>query len=344
MVLKKFLVIPILLFIFLVSFALGILIWWRDASKPISSEATKVRFVIPRGRSVTQVANSLYEEKLIKSSLAFKFYVQLTGKTNKVQAGEFQLSANLTIPQIVDELSKGPREVWVTIPEGLRREEIVFRFIEGLEIKKEGQELFLEEFMRETESKEGFLFPDTYLFPPDASASAVVKVLTQTFDRKISGDLRIKIDKNQYSLNELVTMASIIERETITDEERPVVAGVLFNRLAEGMPLQADATVQYIIGSKRCGNGNNIKSKDGKCDWWSPPTISELEVVSPYNTYKVSGLPPFPIANPGLSSLKAAIDPAETDYYYYIHDPNGEIHFAKTLDEHNANVRNYLRK
>src|SRR3990172_2313187 len=337
MKLKKLLIFPILIVVFFLFFALGIFLWWKVASKPVTSVASEVRFVIPRGRSVSQVATSLHKEGLIRSPLAFKFYVQLTGKTKNVQAGEFQLSAHFSVPEIVTELSKGPLELWVTIPEGLRREEIVGRFVEKLEMKEPFASQFRQEFLSTTDRKEGFLFPDTYLFPRDASASAVVKVMTQTFDKKVDGDMEKAIAESVYSLEEIVTLASIVKRETKTDGERPIVAGILLNRISIGMGLQADATVQYAVANENCKlDVQNCSS------WWPVPTLDDLQIDSPFNTYKYSGLPPAPIANPGESSLKAAVFPEETEYLYYIHDPEGTIHYAKTLSEHNANVSKYL--
>ncbi len=335
---KKLLIIPVLFFVFFLFFALGIFFWWKENSKPVTSVSKEVRFVIPRGRSASQVASSLYKEGLIRNPLAFKFYVQVTGKTKNVQAGQFRLSPNLSVPEIVDELSKGPLELWVTIPEGLRREEVVTRFVGSLEMQGAAATQFRQDFMNASDAKEGFLFPDTYLFPPDASASAVVKVMTLTFDKKIDEEMEKAIEESDYSLGEIVTIASIVERETKTDVERPIVAGILLNRLNIGMGLQADATVQYVVGEENC------EMKIENCSsWWPVLTLNDLEIDSPYNTYKYTGLPPTPIANPGTSSLKAAVFPEETDYLYYIHDSEGTIHYAKTLSEHNANVRKYLR-
>ncbi len=228
-------------------------------------------------------------------------------------------------------------ELWVTVPEGLRREEIAERFIQSLE--KQGQEasVFRDEFLRESEGLEGYLFPDTYLFPRDAKASSIVSVMKNTFDKKIA-----EIGKNYpsgYGLDEVVILASLIEREAITDEERPVVAGILYNRLDNDWPLQVDAAVQYGIASVKC------TALSIKCDSWWPKSLTkdDLEINSPYNTYKYQGIPPAPISNPGLESLKAAANPEKNDYFFYIH-AEGKIYYARTLEEHNANIRKYLNK
>jgi UPF0755 protein len=172
---------------------------------------------------------------------------------------------------------------------------------------------------------EGYLFPDTYLFPLDVSATAVVAKMTDTFTSKTLG---LSPQGPNLTYAETVTLASILERETKTDAERPIVAGILVNRLNARMPLQVDASVQYAIGTPK--------------DWWPILALTDLKINSPYNTYKFAGLPPAPIANPGLSSLKAAFAPTANDYWYYIHDSSGQIHYAKTLSEHSANVAKFL--
>ena len=314
--------------------------FWLNANlKPASEDQIEVELVIPKGKSATQIAFALKEKGLIRNPLAFKFYIQLTGRTKDIQAGEFLLSPNLSVSKLIDELSKGPVELWVTIPEGLRREEIVEKFIQGLQKQDTNANTFRQEFLSESSDLEGFLFPDTYLFPREASASMVVKKMKTTFDVKIV-PLKENILKNDSTsdlkLKEIVILASIIERETKTEEERPVVSGILYNRMRIGMALQADATVQYALGTQRCSQ------KVTDCDWWTSPTKQDLEIDSPFNTYKHTGLPPGPIANPGISSLRAAVSPDDNDYLYYLHDSNGNIHYARSLEEHNANVQKYL--
>lgn len=303
--------------------------WYFSQTAPPSTSREEKRFVITKGSSATKIAKDLEEAGLIKSALAFKVYTQLNGISGNIPPGEFSIPQNLNIEQLISHLRKGPTELWVTIPEGLRREEIVEKVIEQLEIKDAAA--FRQEFLSLTEGDEGYLFPDTYLFPKEATAERVVNLLKSTFNAKFT-----YAGKGVLSREEAVILASIIERETITDEERPIVAGVLLNRMDQGWPLQADATAQYALGTARCRGKVD-------CDWWVPPLRANLEVNSPYNTYVINGLPPAPISNPGLSSLNAAANPAETDYMFYIHDRNGKIHFAQTLEQHNQNVQKYLR-
>ncbi|MBN1169357.1 endolytic transglycosylase MltG [Candidatus Woesebacteria bacterium] len=335
---KLFFLIVFLSFVAVVLFT-GI-VWWRRNISPVSENEEVVSFLIPKGRSAMQVANALYEKDLIRSPLAFKIYVQISGKSKNINSGEFRLSKDMSLSQVIEALGKGPLELWVTVPEGLRREEILDKFIEALQMDNEKKRSFAAEFMNVSEGKEGYLFPDTYLFPRDASAKLVIDKMFSVFDSKIDQQMKDQIEDSQYDLDDHVIMASIIERETKTDEERPIVAGILWKRLeTEGWLIQADATTQYEIGS------NNCEGKELNCDsWWPVLTRQDLEILSPYNTYMVDGLPPTPIANPGLGSLKAAIFPQRSDYWFYIHDPEGNIHYAKSISQHNENIRQYLGK
>ena len=337
---RKFLF-PIITLLILSLLAIGSFSWWGTNSGAVSSAEKPLRFIIPKGRSATQIGDSLFGAGLIKSPLAFKVYVQVTGKAEKIQAGEFTLSPHLSLVEVVVRLTSGPEELWVTIPEGLRREEIVERFVSNLEMSEKQASVFREQFLSESISQEGYLFPDTYLFPRDASASVVVDKMGKTHDSEMIQFNTALIDERAaggLDNKGITTLASIIERETKTEEERPFVAGILFNRLEIGMALQVDATVQYAVASENC------KAKITDCDWWPVLTKQDLEIDSPYNSYKFTGLPPAPIANPGVSSIRAVIHPEDSDYLYYIHDSEGSIHYAETLFEHNQNIRQYLRK
>lgn len=329
---KKYLTLIILFVLLLIGFSVY---WWSSSTKAPSDSESKVRFVIVQGRGASQIANELYKSGLIKSPLAFKFYVQLTGRASKISAGEFEIGQNLSMYEVIQELSGGPLELWVTIPEGLRKEEVVERFITGLEISTDSAEKFRTDFLNN--AKEGYMFPETYLFPRDVSGIVVASRMMELFEDKVV-NINSEIEKSDLSLQEIVTLASIVERETKTNEERPVVAGILMNRLKIGMALQADATAQYAVANVRCFR------KTVKCtNWWIPPTLEDLEINSPYNTYKFPGIPPAPIANPGYSSIAGVVNPTITDYLFYIHDPEGNIHYAKTLAEHNQNISKYLR-
>ena len=333
---KSFIIFGILTIFAIVIF--GAIFWVKSSLDPRSSTENFQSFLVTKGASAETIAQKLESGGFIKSAFAFKLYVQVTGKSRAIGSGEYSISPSMSVPEVLKALTSAPLELWVTIPEGLRREEIAGKFIEGLGKKDEDASTFRTEFLSESDGKEGFLFPDTYLFPREVSASVVVKRMLDTFDVK-TADYSAQINNSKLTLNQIVTLASILERETVTDEERPVVAGILLNRFDIGMPLQADATVQYAMANVRC------KSKPVGCDWWPRPILrDDLDIDSPFNTYKYGGIPPSPIANPGLSALSAAISPADTPYFYYIHDSDEKIHYAKTLDEHNQNVRVYLGK
>lgn len=304
---KKLFFVPLLSLLL----GVGIVFWFYKNAKPLTISEEFKDFLIVKGSGAIQIGNKLEKEGLIRNSLAFKVYVQVTGAANKIQAGEYRLSSDMSLIEIVGQLRRGPVEIWVTIPEGYRHEEIADKFTSTLG----KDENFKKEFLIASVEQEGYLFPDTYLFPKTASASAIVNKLTRTFDIKTS---EMNLTRDQ------VILASLIEREAKSNEERPVIAGILLNRLNIGMALQVDATIQYAKGS------------------WEPITVSDKNFNSPYNTYRFPGLPPGPISNPGLVSLEAAANPAKTDYLYYLHDSKGKVYYAKSLEGHNENIRNYL--
>jgi len=312
------LIIPIVLV--LMSFAIFLFV--KDLFLPLSKGGEEITVLVPKGSSVTQIGNILEKNKVIKSGLAFKLYVRLTNSQNKMQAGEFEISPSLSLIEVVESLEKGPREIFVTIPEGLRKEEIAIKFAKALEKDQK----FIDDFLLLSSDKEGYLFPDTYLFPKSATATQIVNKMTSTFNSKIK----------EITYEQLI-VASMLERETLGDSEKPIVAGVIYKRLNQGWPLQIDATLQYAK--------DNIKYKvvNTENKYWEPIYLADKETDSKFNTYKYLGLPPAPISNPGFLSLKATKSPESSDYWYYIHDTKGQIHYAKTLDEHNGNIAKYLR-
>lgn len=316
--LKKIVVVIISLFLI---FILGSF-YVRTLFLAPSNDSQIVSFMVDKGSSITKIANNLQKNGFVKNAYIFKYYVQFTGSQNKIQAGEFELSKNLSVIQIIEKLKKGPTEVLVTIPEGLRREEIAQKFKTALN----KDDIFVTEFMTLTASKEGYLFPDSYLFPKEATAVQIVNRITSTFNLKVK----------DATFNQII-MASMLERETFADSEKPIVAGVLYKRIENEWPLQVDATLQYAKDSlkfKTISSGNK---------YWDPIYSEDKEINSPFNTYKNLGLPPSPISNPGLSSILASISPETSDYWYYIHDNDGNIHFGRTLEEHNANIAKYLK-
>jgi UPF0755 protein len=317
---KKVLIPLGVLFLLVILVIGGGLVWYDQMTKPVSVDTTTKQFVITKGSSVTQIADKLEKQGLIKSSLAFRIYTKINNISAKIPPGEFLLSPNLDIAGIIKKFMAGPTQVWVTIPEGLRREQLPQRFVDAFSLQPAQAQTFTTAFLNDTADLEGYLYPDTYLFPKEATSGAVVKRLTQTLQTKNGGSLPSK---------DILTLASILERETknIT-EEGPIVAGILVKRINAGWSLQADATVQYALGTPE--------------NWWPTPSKTDLEINSPFNTYKIRGLPPHPIASPGIQAIKAAQNPQTSEYWFYIHDPQGGIHYAKTLEEHNANIAKYL--
>jgi UPF0755 protein len=314
--------------LFLVLMVFGMTGSWVWLTQPVSpQDNTESRFVVPKGQSITAIGQNLAEENLIKHPLAFRLVVKLQNLSNKIQAGSFLLSPSMNLNEIALALTQGTEDVWITIPEGWRREEI------AQSLTRQGFTEFDEdEFLSLTATQEGKLFPDTYLVPQQLTAVQLAQLLTNTFERKIENELATLVKNSSYSLDEALVLASIVEREGRGNDELAMIAGILYNRLEIGMPLQTDATLQYI-------NGYNTLTQN----WWNPPTSADKELESPYNTYLNANLPPAPIANPGLSAIKAALNPTKNDYLFYLHDNSGKIHYARDYETHLANVNKYLR-
>lgn len=313
--------VKLLAILFLVVVFLSLFFWYKISLRSVGQGPQK-GVAIPEGATVLQISQILKREGLIRSSLAFKIHVIQSGLSRKLQAGYFSLSPSSSSYEIAQSLTKGAQDVWVTIPEGWRVEEIAELLESKLDISQK-------EFI--ARSKEGYMFPDTYLIPKKSTAQEVAKNLRDNFERRFSS-LASQFSKTTLTQDEIVVLASLIERETKFTEDRPRVAAVLKKRLVLGMPLEVDATVQYALGY----------SEEEKTWWRKNLKVQDLSVNSPYNTRKFAGLPPGPIANPGLSSLEAVLSPLDTDYLYYISDKEGKIHFAKTLEEHIQNIGRYL--
>lgn len=299
--------------------------WWNDAVSALDPEDTSQKiFVISPGENVRAVASRLRNEGFIKDQIGFFLTVRLKGFDEKIQAGDFRLSPSMDIEAILEELTHGTLDVWVTTLEGWRVEEIAMKLAQELAIPES-------ELLKYT--REGYLFPDTYLIPKDASASAVVEVLLNNFDARVTDDIRAGIQAQGMTFEEGIVMASIVEREGRTDTDRPMIAGILLKRLRNDWPLQADATLQYALG---------YQSEEKT--WWKKTLYNtDKEIDSPYNTYKKLGLPPTPISNPGLGAIKAVAFPTQSDYWYYLHSPDGQIYYGATLEEHEENIEKYLR-
>lgn len=333
----------ILLFILIIIPVSAFTLWIKWAFSPANSSGKDVVFVISENETVVQIAAKLKENNLIRDALAFRIYTRFACNglvltdvfswfkeypiekclAGNLQAGSFKLSPKMNLNEIATTLTKGRLDSWTKIVEGLRVEEMAAVFAKNYKVSEED---FLEI------AKEGYMFPDTYLFKVNTSAVEIVEKMRSTFDLKVSSELKTKILSQGLSVEEGIILASILERESRNTAERPIVAGILYNRIRNGWKLETDATVQYALGY----------DAEGKT-WWKKSLFdADLKVDSPYNTRKYLGLPPTPICSPGLSAIKAIAEPAETDYFFYLHDSSGKIHFAKTLEEHNQNKAKYL--
>ncbi len=296
--------------------------WWIRGTSPANSkDNTPKIFIIEQGQGVRAIARNLKEQGLIKDPTVFFLLTKQTGLDSKIQAGSFRLNPSMTAKEVAQSLTVGTEDIWITVPEGQRAGEIA----DTLEKLMPNYD---ETWERELEKNEGYLFPDTYLLPKDADVNGVIKIMRDNFNTKYE---TLDTSKVNLTENEIVTLASLIEREARHAEDRPIVSSVIHNRLDIGMKLDIDATLQYIKGyddvSKRWWP-NNITNEDKKSS-------------SLYNTYGRAGLPPAPISNPGLLSLQAAVNPDETPYLYYITDKNGVNRYAQTLEEHEENISTY---
>ena len=330
---RRFLILFILL-MFTVGVA-GLVLWnhFGQFLEPVSERGADVVVEIPKGSSVAQIGRILEEKGLVRSADAFRFYVKYKKVGPQLKAGEHLLNPNLSLPEIVDSLVKGRFKLYkLTIPEGLTMKEAAARAAEaGLANEEEFLALchdkeFMASLSIEQESLEGYLFPETYYFGRSTTTKKVVKTMVEEFlkvwkkyeDQSVGQDL---------TRHQVVTLASIIEKETGAAEERPLIAAVFFNRLKKGMRLETDPTVIY-----------GINDFDGNL------TRKHLQTPHPYNTYVITGLPPGPIANPGEASIAAVFHPAEVEYLFFVSKNDGTHKFSKSLSEHNAAVNQYQRR
>jgi len=308
--------------VFLILVCGGIAAWWINGTLPVdSSDKTQKAFVIKPGEGVREIANNLKSEGLIKDPIIFFILVKKLGLDNKIQAGNFTLSPSMSAIDAAKTLQVGTFDSKIVIPEGKRAQEIA-------DILKGSFDSYQENWRGQLIIYEGYLFPDTYSISKDTTIDQIIKALTSNFEKKYNN-----IPKNNSSLSkeQIVIIASMVEREAKYPQDRPLVASVILNRLQKGMPLQIDATIQYALGYQPLSR-----------TWWKKNlSTDDLKINSAYNTYLNPGLPPTPISNPGKDSLNAVINAPNTEYLYYVSDKLGHNHYAKTLEEHNANIKKY---
>lgn len=310
---------------------------------PISDDASPIPFAVEVGETPDTIATRLRNLGLIDDERLFRLLVRYLGVDSQLEAGQYELRRNMSMQEIVAQLQNGQvRAVRVTIPEGWRMEQIA-QLLEREGVVDEGQFLTIAEqgglsyaFLQDRPadsptSLEGFLFPDTYELNPDSSTAAIIERLLATFDARVTPEMRQRASEMQMTLYEVVTLASIVEREAVVNEERPIIASVYLNRLKRGMYLQSDPTVQYAKGfSKETGR------------WWNPMIQEEAQTVeSQYNTFLYPGLPPGPICSPGLASIEAVLYAADTPYLFFYARGDGSHAFAETYEEHLQNQATY---
>lgn len=314
-----------------------------DLTAPAGKDDTPVLFTIERGESLNAIANRLQSQKLIKDPDLFKRYLQYNELDASIEAGDFELKQTMNIQQIARALQEGRiAESNVRIPQGKRLEEIAQ--IVAAQVPVSAAELlglmqdagpwkaqfeFLND-LPEGASLEGYVFPDTYSVPRDkVTARDIILTALRNFDKKVTPQMRADLQAQGRTLYDAVRLASIVEREAGVEEERPRIAGVYFNRLHDGLALDADPTIQYALGQTRDPQ-----------TWWPQITQDDYQgVASPYNTYLNPGLPPSPIDSPALASIQAAIYPDKHAFYFFRTScsNDGTHRFAETLEEQIAN-------
>ena len=347
---KKYLV---ACFLLLVAFFL-FFVWQGIYISKDSISLEEKLFSIEKGQGLFQIGENLEKQDLIKNGFLFDFYVISIRKQKNLQAGKYLFSPSMTIAEIGEKIISGDvYKIKITVPEGFTLKQIEERLnsnltrnvLVNIKVNEFRDECDFLKDAPDSASLEGFLFPDTYYFYPRRDTEEIVKVFLDNFDKKLSAELREEIEKQNKTIFEIVTMASMIEKEVITIEDKKMVSGILWKRLKNKMPLQVDATIIYIRAEREykvlqseARHGSYLA--EGKT---TKVSIEDLKIDSPYNTYKYKGLPIGPICNPGLDSILAAIYPKDSSYWYYLSTSAGETIFSKTLKEHRIAREEYLK-
>jgi len=317
--------INILLFLLILT-ATFFYLFYKEGSLPVNKKSAISKiFVIKQGESLDTIANNLANEGLIRNKIVFYLIVKKLGIERKIQAGDFRISENMNASEVATNLTHGTIDIWLTLIEGMRKEEMAQVISKNLDIPEI-------EIIKSTD--EGYIFPDTYLVPKTATMETILSIIKNNLNNKFDEKLHTQAKNKKLTEKQVLILASLVEREARQASTREKVAGIILKRYLADWPLQIDATVQYALGYQP-----NEKS------WWKKDLTNEdKEIDSPYNTYKNKGLPPEPICNPSLSSIKAILNADEnTPYWYYLTDKNGVMHYAITFEEHENNVNKYLR-
>ena len=319
-------------------FLIGAVLIFADP-KPVKvsqtpTTAKKIHVKITAGMTTAEIAEQLSDKGVIASSLKFRLTSRVRGYDDKLKPGTYVFTADMSDEDVFEEILSGSKHlVKFTIPEGFTVKEIADRLYE---LDLADREEFLNaakkfqpyEYMKRPANviyaAEGFLFPETYAVESDYSIDEILEMMAGEFNRRLTDEMRVKAEEMNLSLHDLITLASLVEKEVRYSEDRPIVAQIFLKRLKMNMLLQSDATLQYLMDAPK-----------------EDVTISDTEIESPYNTYQNEGLPPGPVANPGTAAIEAVLNPADTDYLYFVADREGHNHYAYTYDEHLNLVAQY---
>ncbi|MCR4334738.1 MAG: endolytic transglycosylase MltG [Patescibacteria group bacterium] len=314
--------IKILILKVLISFIAILIIFYGWYNHPPRDFPKEITISLDKGATLKTISTLLEDKKIINSAFLFRIFIIANGGEKKVIEGDYLFQEKTSASDVAFRITHGKygfASMRIVIFEGSTLAEMADKFESQLTKFNKNN------FLRLTKGKEGYLFPDTYLLFPNTNEEQVIKIMTDNFDKKIAS-IKYQINAFGKPLKEVLTMASIVEKEASKIEDKKIIAGVLWKRIKIGMPLQVDVTFSYIYGV-------------------NTPKIyyNDLEIDSPYNLYKNKGLPPGPINNPGLDSIIATLNPVNTKYLYYLSDKNGVMHYAETHDQHVANKNKYLK-
>lgn len=339
--LKKVIILIIIIFA-------GSFFYWRNLNSPTDSKAKEQLFTVNKGETIDRIAGNLEKNNLIRSKFYFKYHAWR--RASNIQAGQYSISPGLNTQEIIIMLASGnalSREKQIRIIEGWNLKDInnylnknkiapenSFINLAGQKIRTSDLELKtgpldeeLASGLPDAATWEGFLFPDTYRINKDGSVQEIMRKMLANFNKKMTPELRQEIKRQDKTVYEIITMSSLIEKEVRTAADMKIVSGIFWDRIKNGQALESCATLAYILGINK-----------------AQYSLKDTRIDSPYNTYRNRGLPPGPIANPGLKAIQAAIYPLFTEYNYFLSDPaSGQTIFSRTLSEHNKNKIKYLK-
>jgi UPF0755 protein len=301
--------------------SISVFVFQYQFSAPQKTTETE-KIIINLTTTEAELTPKLKDQGYLRSEWAFNYVLKKRGWQGKIEPGGYIVSKGMNAWELADTLVNHPYQKWVVMPEGLRAAEIA----EKLQKELGWSDATKQEFL--INSQEGYLFPDTYLLNLDYAGVDVAKRMESQFNEK-TADLFGEATAKNIRNDTLVVLASLVQREAANEEEMPLIAGVIWNRWLKDMPFQIDATIQYALGKPE--------------NWWPVIKPDDYKIDSPYNTYIHKGCPPTPICNPGSAAIDAVVNSQDSDYLYYLHDSEGQIHLAKTYEEHLANIEKYLK-